>query len=464
MAEESPAPTEEVTFVKVDGEDTPALADGQYDAIVLGTGLKECVLSGLLAVRGMKILQLDRNNYYGADTASVNLTNLWKLFRPGEDYPEEELGQNRDWNVDLVPKLIMANGKLVKILLLSGVNNYLQFKSIDGSYVFKDRRIYKVPATAEDGLRSKLMGIFEKRRFRNFVNYVAAWSEEESKTWEGMDPTTTPMSVVFDKYGLDDNTRSFVGHAFALWQDDEYLDRPALSTIKAIILYQQSLFRYGTSPYLYPIYGLGGLAEGFSRLCAIRGGTYILNRDVDRIVYEDDVAVGIVSEGEAARSDFILSSPDYFVDTDKVEPTGRVIRSVCLMRHLPKGVEGTSAQIILPARATGRGCDTYISIVSAAHCVCHKAFCVAIVSTKVETDDPASELAAAFELLGEPTYRFDRVTDTYAPTTDGSDDHVYISHSYDATSHFETTTDDIISLYARITGEPLDLSGDALLE
>ena len=28
------------------------LADGEYDAIVLGTGLKECVVSGLLSVKG----------------------------------------------------------------------------------------------------------------------------------------------------------------------------------------------------------------------------------------------------------------------------------------------------------------------------------------------------------------------------------------------------------------------------
>ena len=37
------------------------LADGEYDAIVLGTGLKECVISGLLSVKGKRVLQMDRN-------------------------------------------------------------------------------------------------------------------------------------------------------------------------------------------------------------------------------------------------------------------------------------------------------------------------------------------------------------------------------------------------------------------
>ena len=38
--------------------------DEEYDAIILGTGLKECVLAGLLGVAGKKILHMDRNKYY----------------------------------------------------------------------------------------------------------------------------------------------------------------------------------------------------------------------------------------------------------------------------------------------------------------------------------------------------------------------------------------------------------------
>lgn len=53
----------------------------KYDVIVCGTGLKECILSGLLSVKGMKVLHVDRNSYYGADTASLNLTNLYQMFQ-----------------------------------------------------------------------------------------------------------------------------------------------------------------------------------------------------------------------------------------------------------------------------------------------------------------------------------------------------------------------------------------------
>lgn len=84
----------------------------KYDVIVCGTGLKECILSGLLSVKGKKVLHIDRNPYYGGDCASVNITNLYKIFREGKE-PLKEYGHNRDWNVDLIPKFIMANGTCV---------------------------------------------------------------------------------------------------------------------------------------------------------------------------------------------------------------------------------------------------------------------------------------------------------------------------------------------------------------
>lgn len=43
---------------------------------MLGTGLTECILSGLLSVEGKKVLHMDRNDYYGGDSASLNLTQV----------------------------------------------------------------------------------------------------------------------------------------------------------------------------------------------------------------------------------------------------------------------------------------------------------------------------------------------------------------------------------------------------
>ena len=85
------------------------------------------------------------------------------------------------------------------------------------------------------------------------------------------------MKDIFAKYKLESNTIDFLGHAVALYVDDTYLEKPAAPALENMALYLDSIGRYGDSPFLYPIYGLGGLPEAFSRLCAIHGGTYMLN-------------------------------------------------------------------------------------------------------------------------------------------------------------------------------------------
>jgi len=112
------------------------LADGDYDMIFLGTGLKECILSGTFAVEGKKVLVIDRNNYYGGDCASLNLSQMFKKHR-GSDQVPEALGSDRYFYIDQIPKFIMACGDLVKILLTTKVTRYLDLWKLDGSYVFQ---------------------------------------------------------------------------------------------------------------------------------------------------------------------------------------------------------------------------------------------------------------------------------------------------------------------------------------
>jgi Rab GDP dissociation inhibitor len=65
-----------------------------------------------------------------------------------------------------------------------------------------------------------LMGLFEKRRFRNFLLWVQAFEINDPKTYQGNDPNG-PISEVYKKFGLDENTVDFTGHAMALYLNDE---------------------------------------------------------------------------------------------------------------------------------------------------------------------------------------------------------------------------------------------------
>ncbi|KAG7268245.1 hypothetical protein CRUP_036458 [Coryphaenoides rupestris] len=303
--------------------------DEEYDVIVLGTGLTECILSGIMSVNGKKVLHMDRNPYYGGESSSIT--------------PLEEL---------------------VKMLLYTEVTRYLDFKVVEGSFVYKGGKIYK-------------------RRFRRFLVFVANFDENDPKTFEGVDPKATTMRDVYKKFDLGQDVIDFTGHALALYRTDDYLDVPCLETVNRIKLYSESLARYGKSPYLYPLYGLGELPQGFARLSAIYGGTYMLNKPVDEIVMEDGHVVGVKSEGEVARCKQLICDPSYI--QDRVRKAGQVIRVICVLSHPIKNTnDANSCQIIIPQNQ------------------------------------------------------------------------VFASRSYDATTHFETTCNDIKEIYKRMTGSDFD--------
>lgn len=437
-----------------------ALADGEYDAIVLGTGLKECVISGLLSTHGKRVLQVDRNGYYGGDGASLNLTQLFEKFQAGN--PPENLGQNRDYNIDLIPKFIMATGNLTKMLLHTKVTRYLEFKSIAGSYVYKAGKILKVPATPQEALSSSLMGLFEKRRFRSFLIFIDQYKEDDPATHQGKDLTTMTMKQLYSEFGLQPDTHQFISHAMCLELDENHMDLPALPTVKELQTYCYSLSRYGTSPYIYPIYGLGGLPEGFSRICAIHGGTFMLNQDIDEIVFnEAGQATGVKAGNQMAKAKMVIGDPSYF-PSEKIKATGVVVRCICILNHpIPGTNDAESAQIIIPGPQVDRVNDVFVCCMGHGLAVAAKGIYVAIVSTLVEKGNPDEDVAPGLKVLGPILTRFTAVSTTYEPVEDGSKDNCYISSSFDATSHFEEDVKDMLKLYKRVTGEDLDMNINA---
>lgn len=637
---------EGIPFVKIGEKSFPPLADGEYDAIILSTGLEECILAGLLAVRGKKVLQIDRNPYYGGSCASLNLKELYEKGKPSLEKDmtkiEEMLGSSRNYCVDLVPKLLMANGKLVKMLIQTGVTKYMDFNGIYGSYVYNSGRIYKLPVTPTEALTSSLVRMFQKPKLRSFADFVAKYrmpkkvantltksqftshildyyklvnptkaveneikelvdkfepndrellvgaledkyilslfptektvtfvegplgmviegisisslftepnfavksfirvkefgqvkgkptgqayeskvvrlndimSKVNGKNILGLSETevkqlivkeSRPLKLTFiranndlysiikhgvksfkatmqsrkngkdplnlkkmtasqlmDYFGLDSDTQNFLGHGMALRTSDEYLHKSADEFVMSCQLYAHSIGRYGqSSPYLYPLYGLASLPEGFSRLAAIYGGTVMLRTDVDEILTgENGEAVGVRVKDTVAKAKIIIGDASFFPES-KVTKTGKVIRSICILKDKIKGVstKGDSAQIIIPAKhIPNKSNDVYVSMLSNSHQVSSQGIFLAIASTQVETDDPESELKVAFDLMGTIIERFDFVSDCFKENEKDTNDNCYITTSLDATSHFESAAKDIMSIYKKIFGVELDL-------
>lgn len=450
-------------------------AKGRYDAIVMGTGLTECIIGGLLSAKGKRVLQVEKNKYYGGESASLNVSQVVEKFekRKATDEDFKALGQNYQTCIDQVPKFLMANGDLSKILIHTKVTNYVDFHAVDGSFVFRgsNQKPYKVPATASEALTSGLMGIFQKRRLRNFLTFV-----------KDTDPKTLGEKTageIMTEYKLDENTQSFVGHAMALYQDDGYLTRSsARELVEKLRLYAYSLSVTMKSPYLYPLYGLGSIAEGFARLSAIHGeaigGAFMLDQKDAEIVFEETSgrAIGVKVGDKAAAAPVVVGMPSYFPKV-MTKRSRRVARAICLLDHPIANTEstGSSCMVILPADQVGktggfmskekykpRTNDIYVTCVDSSFEVCAPGKYVAFVSTVMETEDPLKELQPGLDMLGKITKQFVETSTLLEPVNESEKTACYISCSLDATTHFQTVAKDVLRLYKNITGEDLDMS------
>lgn len=174
------------------------------------------------------------------------------------------------------------------------------------------------------------------------------------------------MREVYDKFGLEATTRDFIGHSMALYQTDEYINEKGMAKdcVQRIRLYVNSMARYGKSPYIYPLYGLGELPQGFARLSAIYGGTYMLNTTIDEIQYDGSKVAGIKATMKERSDDAdgmhfstktktIIGDPSYF--PGKVQMVGHLLKAICILTHpVPNTDNSDSAQLIIPQSQVGR--------------------------------------------------------------------------------------------------------------
>jgi Rab GDP dissociation inhibitor len=132
-------------------------------------------------------------------------------------------------------------------------------------------------------------------------------------------------------------------------------------------------------------------------------------------------------------------------------------RCICILDHPISGLEKTNAvQLILPQNQTKRNTDIYIMMLGDKHGVCKKGFYLAIISTTKEKENVEEDLKVAFEIVGSIKYRFDLEETMYSPKE--YKDNIFITSSLDATSHFESSSEDVMKVYKAMTGKELDLT------
>jgi len=442
----------------------------EYDVIVCGSGLVECIISLALSQEGKKVLHIDRNSFYGGEGASLDLNSFWKLFRPGVE-ASKNIDQNGHWNFDLIPKFFMINGGIMKLLEKTRVYEDIQWKTTGSTYVYQLKqdgyfskggpKISKVPCNDKEALKSDFMGLLERNRCRNFFTFLQNYDPNDPTTHANIDLERENFSRLIKKFNLSPNILDLVGHAMAFYQDDNFIEEPALKTMNKINLFMHLSNRYQGSPFQYPIQGMNTIFKSFSTLFRNSGGTFYSNRDVEEILKDEEGKVtGVKSRGELIRCKSVICHPSYMIRTEnhtKVTKVGKAIRCICILDHpIPNTDDDNSLQIILPHRQTGRKSDISIVQLSSDHEMCSSGYFIAIISTIAESTDSENEIKPALDILGPVSEKFYTISDLYVANSDFCDN-IFITNSADTFTHLETASENILEIYKRLTWKNIDL-------
>lgn len=181
------------------------LNDDNQAYIVMGSNLTESILGAGLALAGEKCVFIDSSDRYGGILSSFNLERYFKYldekrastaeaqlamanqdglwgFRVLKSY---DLGQHKDenafkrhsrnYNVDLIPKLLFSKSTSVDLLIKSGASNYLEFQQVPEIYYFMrdakstdqscpDGKFAMIPFSKGEIFMSESLSLREKRQ------------------------------------------------------------------------------------------------------------------------------------------------------------------------------------------------------------------------------------------------------------------------------------------------------------
>ncbi|XP_029029930.1 rab proteins geranylgeranyltransferase component A 1 isoform X2 [Betta splendens] len=186
--------------------------------------------------------------------------------------------EGRRFNIDLVSKLMYSRGSLVDLLIKSNVSRYAEFKNVTRILTYRNGNVEQVPCSRADVFASRQLSVVEKRKLMRFLTSCMEETEEH-QAYSGR-----PYLEFLCDQKLGDNLQHFLLHSIAMVTEDTPIEEGLAATRHFL----RSLGRYGNTPFLFPLYGLGEIPQCFCRMCAVFGGIYCLRHSVDCLVVDKD--------------------------------------------------------------------------------------------------------------------------------------------------------------------------------
>ncbi|KAG8363561.1 hypothetical protein BUALT_Bualt19G0035300 [Buddleja alternifolia] len=367
----------------------PPIEPSNFDLIVIGTGLPESILASAASAVGKTVLHLDPNPFYGTHYASLPLNDLISFLQSQSQsqsqtltdgytsssssiplmtcpmyfalevnsyFSEPNIDDNsRKFNLDLAgPRVFLCSDSMIDLILKTGINQYMEFKSVDSSFVSDAQgKLRSVPDSRSAIFKDGTLSLPEKNQLMKFFKLVQGhFGNDNDEDKISQQDLESPFVEFLSKMGLSHKLKSIILYAIALAdydQDNLEVCKDVINTksgINRLALYHSSIgrsvlvfvFQFGpvhqlyvcnaiqegyrfpnaNGAIIYPIYGQGELPQAFCRRAAVKGCIYVLRMPIVSVLMDKD---GGTYKGVKLVSGQELFSPDLIIAPSFVIPS-----------------------------------------------------------------------------------------------------------------------------------------------
>ena len=213
---------------------------------------------------------------------------------------------SRKFCLDTNPKFLFSAGPLVNAIIKANISHYSEFQLVNRILTCKDSKIVEVPCNRSDIFSSNFLSMIEKRTLMKFLTLCLEF-DPESPTEEVAEYLEKPFLSFLESRRLSKNLQMFIIHSIAMVKPEAC----TVNGLKETCSFLRSLGRYGKSPFIWPLYGVGELPQAFCRMSAVFGSLYCLSKSPVQITVEDNKCKQVVLKDQTIKCDFIVMERNY---------------------------------------------------------------------------------------------------------------------------------------------------------
>ncbi|PIA13290.1 FAD/NAD(P)-binding domain-containing protein [Coemansia reversa NRRL 1564] len=218
------------------------------------------------------------------------------------------LQNDRNYQIELAPKVALCRGRMIDLLIDSGIGEYVQFRGVEHNYLVRDNGVERVPESKEDIFACTTLSLIEKRKLMRVITSVA--DNEQSRRIVEETGNILFDKLLREKFKLDGKLLDAVLRCVARVGMNENVN--AAEGCERIQRYVSSMGRYGRMAYLCGLYGAGSeITQSFCRMCAVSGGTYILSKNVSVQPANDNGGFTISLGSATVQAEKVVMDPTY---------------------------------------------------------------------------------------------------------------------------------------------------------